>query len=99
MGASQSTPLRKAIQTAAGGPENCAFPGDTFYALKSVKLYNLAISVKPAAIVYPKTALQVAAIVKCVADAGLKIQPRSGDRNYANYCMFSNTQFSVFKDL
>lgn len=69
-----------------------AVPTDLFYQTKDVKPYNLAIPVRPAAITYPRTTAQVAAIIKCAAAANLKVQARSGGHSYANYCMFgSNT--------
>lgn len=87
MGCSQSA-LGTSIKKAVGGDrELYALPGNPLYAIKDVKLYNLSIPVKPAAVTYPKTAQQVAAIIKCAVDAGLKVQARSGGHSYANYCL------------
>ncbi|KAF1972901.1 FAD-binding domain-containing protein [Bimuria novae-zelandiae CBS 107.79] len=55
------------------------------FQLSHVKPYNLDIPVKPAAVTYPKTSDQVAAIVKCAVDNSLKVQPRCGGHSYANY--------------
>lgn len=55
------------------------------YQLSHVKPYNLDIPVTPAAVTYPKTSEQVAAIVKCAVDNSLKVQPRCGGHSYANY--------------
>jgi len=89
MGSSQSTPLVKGIKTAlSDDSELFAFPGDALYQLHDVKPYNQARPCKPSAVTYPKTAEQVAAIVKCAVEAGKKVQARSGGHSYANYCMF-----------
>jgi FAD/FMN-containing dehydrogenase len=88
MGSSQSTPLVKGIKAALGGNDDLyAFPTKITYQLEDVKPYNLTIPVKPAAVTYPKTATQVAAIIKCAVEAGLKVQARGGGHSYANYCM------------
>ncbi|KUJ08911.1 FAD-binding domain-containing protein [Mollisia scopiformis] len=87
MGSSQST-LDRSIKRALGKDRDLyAFPGNPFYALRDVKLYNQTYPVKPAAVVYPKTAAQVAAVIKCAVDAGRKVQARSGGHSYANYCL------------
>lgn len=87
MGSSQSSLLAKSIKAAVGKDKDLyAFPGNAFYQLENVKPYNLAIPIKPAAVTYPRTAAQVAAIVKCAVEAGLKVQARSGGHSYANYC-------------
>jgi FAD/FMN-containing dehydrogenase len=86
MGASQSA-LEKAIKAALGGDERLyAFPEKPFYQIDNVKPYNLSVPITPAAITYPKTTAQVAAIVKCAVDANLKVQARSGGHSYGNYC-------------
>jgi FAD/FMN-containing dehydrogenase len=86
MGASQSV-VAKLIKTALGRDGSLyAFPGNPFFQIEDVKPYNLAISIQPAAVTYPKTAAQVAAIIKCAVQANLKVQARSGGHSYANYC-------------
>lgn len=55
------------------------------FQLSHVKPYNLDIPVKPAAVTYPKTSDQIAAIVKCAVENSLKVQPRCGGHSYANY--------------
>jgi FAD/FMN-containing dehydrogenase len=47
--------------------------------------YNLNFPVTPAAIAFPKTSDQIAAIVKCAAENGYKVQARSGGHSYGNY--------------
>ncbi|OBT76709.1 hypothetical protein VF21_03920 [Pseudogymnoascus sp. 05NY08] len=87
MGVSQSA-LEKSISAALGGDEALyAFPGKPLYQIDNVKPYNLSIPITPAAITYPTTTAQVAAIIKCAADANLKVQARSGGHSYGNYCL------------
>ncbi|KFY18438.1 hypothetical protein V493_08617 [Pseudogymnoascus sp. VKM F-4281 (FW-2241)] len=87
MGASQSA-LENAITAALGGDESLyAFPKRPFYQIGHVKPYNLSIPITPAAITYPKTTAQVAAIVKCAVDANVKVQARSGGHSFGNYCL------------
>ncbi|KFX99752.1 hypothetical protein V490_01673 [Pseudogymnoascus sp. VKM F-3557] len=87
MGVSQSA-FEKAIKAAVGGDVNLyAFPTKPFYQISDVKPYNLSIPIEPAAITYPKTTAQVAAIIKCAVDANLKVQARSGGHSYGNYCL------------
>ncbi|OBT95974.1 hypothetical protein VE01_06774 [Pseudogymnoascus verrucosus] len=87
MGVSQSA-LEKSISAALGGDEALyAFPGKPFYQIDNVKPYNLSIPIKPAAITYPKTSTQVAAIIKCAVDANVKVQARSGGHSYGNYSL------------
>jgi len=62
-----------------------AFPDKHRYQKKDVRRYNLAINVTPTAVTYPKTAIQVAAIIKCASDFRLKVQARSGGHSYGNY--------------
>jgi FAD/FMN-containing dehydrogenase len=87
MGVSQSA-FEKSIKAAVGGDVGLyAFPAKPFYQISDVKPYNLSIPIEPAAITYPKTAVQVAAIIKCAVDANLKVQARSGGHSYGNYCI------------
>ena len=52
--------------------------------------YNLDYPVTPAAIVYPESADQVAASVKCAVDQGVKVQARSGGHSYGNFGKFAH---------
>lgn len=93
MGAHQSV-FEKSIKLALNNDrELYALPSKPFYAIRDVKLYNHTYPVKPAAVTYPRTAEEVAAVIKCAADAGLKVQARSGGHSYANYCMFPQSLF------
>ncbi|ELR04311.1 hypothetical protein VC83_06007 [Pseudogymnoascus destructans] len=87
MGASQSA-LEKSIKAALGGDDSLyAFPEKSFYQNSDVKPYNLSIPITPAAITYPKTTAQVAAIIKCAVETNLKVQARSGGHSYGNYSL------------
>jgi FAD/FMN-containing dehydrogenase len=86
MGSSHSV-FAKSIEKALGDDSALyAFPGNPLYQLQDVKPYNLAIPIKPAAVTYPRTTAQVAAIIKCAVEANVKVQARSGGHSYANYC-------------
>jgi hypothetical protein len=96
MGSSQSA-FSKSLKTALHGDSDLySFPGDPFYQVEDVKPYNLAIPIMPAAVTYPRTAAQVAAIIKCAVEAGIKVQARSGGHSYANYCTFPSVSFIQF---
>ncbi|OBT68130.1 hypothetical protein VE03_01441 [Pseudogymnoascus sp. 23342-1-I1] len=85
MGAKQSA-LEKSISAALGGDESLyAFPGKPFYQAQYVKRYNLSIPLTPAAMTFPKTTAQVAAVIKCAVDANVKVQARSGGHSYGNF--------------
>lgn len=49
-----------------------------------VRPYNLNLPYQPFAVTYPKSADQVAAIVRCAASTGRKVQARSGGHDYTN---------------
>src|ERR1700761_2289701 len=86
MGASHSAFDKSLIAALGGNSELYAFPNEPLYQPNEVKPYNQDIAVAPAAATYPKTAEQVAAIIKCAVQAGLKVQARCGGHSYANYC-------------
>jgi hypothetical protein len=84
---SKNAPLVKGIKAALDNDGDLyAFPGDALYQFKNVKPYNLDRLVKPAAITYPKTTAQIAAIVRCAVEFKVKVQPRGGGHSYGNYC-------------
>jgi FAD/FMN-containing dehydrogenase len=87
MGHSNSKLIKAIKDTLDNDTDLYAFPGEAFYQLKHVKPYNLDRPVEPAAITYPKTKEQVAAIVKVAVEHGAKVQARSGGHSYANYCI------------
>jgi hypothetical protein len=84
MGNTSSSPLQECLQSAIG-KDNVAFKDSPFFQLSHVKSYNLGIPVTPAAVTYPKTTAEIAAVVKCAVDNSLKVQPRCGGHSYANY--------------
>jgi FAD binding domain len=79
--------LRQGLSQALGEDDDdvLAFPDKLLYLFKDAKPYNLDIPIVPAAVTYPKTAEQVADIVRYAAGAGLKVQARSGGHSYGNY--------------
>lgn len=84
MGNTSSSPIQKCLQSAVG--KDVAFPtNNPLFQLTDVKPYNLGVPSTPAAVTYPRTADQVAQIVKCAVDSSLKVQARSGGHSYANY--------------
>jgi hypothetical protein len=90
MGSSNSSVVEKCLEVAVGA-WNIATPSTFAYQYLHVKPYNKDIPINPAAITYPSTSDQVAAIVKCAADNNLKVQARSGGHSYANYGMYYTT--------
>ncbi|KAG9186571.1 hypothetical protein G6011_09679 [Alternaria panax] len=84
MGNASSSPVQKCLEKVVG-KDNVAIKNTPFFQLLHVKPYNLGIPVTPAAVTYPKTTDEIAAIVKCAVDNSLKVQPRCGGHSYANY--------------
>ncbi|KAH9231368.1 Glucooligosaccharide oxidase [Colletotrichum gloeosporioides 23] len=76
-GAASSTPpsLRECLDGA--GIQDYAFPSHPLYSLLKVKRWNLDIDVTPAVVTVPETAEQIAAIVACAQERGLKPAPGS----------------------
>jgi hypothetical protein len=64
-----------------------SFPTSPFYAFHDAKPYNLNIPITPIAVAYPLTARHVSSLVLTAAQAGLKVQPRSGGHSYGNYSL------------
>lgn len=85
--ASSSDNLKTCLQYALTDSGSVAFAGDPFYQVADVKGYNLNIPVTPAAVTFPTSSHQVAAVVKCAADNGYHVQAKSGGHSYGNYCM------------
>ncbi|KAJ5287256.1 FAD linked oxidase N-terminal [Penicillium angulare] len=79
--AAYKTCLRNAVTD--GG--SVAFPDALLYQEVDVNRYNLNIPVTPAAVTFPTSTDQVAAIVKCAADNGYPVQAKSGGHSYGNY--------------
>lgn len=76
----------RCLVAALGGASSLAlFPSQGANYTAVIEPYNLDIQVAPAAIVFPKTTSQVAGVVRCAAQAGVKVQPRCGGHSYGNY--------------
>ena len=87
--ASAADSLKPCLQYALTDSGSVAFPGDLFYQLVDVKRHNLNIPVTPAAVTFPTSLQQVAAVVKCAADNGYPVQAKSGPHSYGNYGVYS----------
>jgi FAD/FMN-containing dehydrogenase len=81
--------LKSCLKSALKEGDSVAFSGDIFYQLVDAKRYNLNIHVTPAAITFPSSSQEVAAVVKCAADNGYPVQAKSGGHSYGNYGLFS----------
>lgn len=90
--ASAADSLKPCLQYALTDSSTVAFPGDLFYQLVNVNRYNLNIPVTPAAVTFPTSPQQVAAVVKCAADNGYPVQAKSGGHSYGNYGVFPSKQ-------
>lgn len=75
--------LRECLDGA--GIQDYAFPSHPLYSLLKVKRWNLDIDVNPAVVTVPETAEQIAAVVACAKERGLKVQPKSGGHSFGNY--------------
>lgn len=82
--ASAGDNLRSCLENALAGSGRVDFPGDPFYQ-EEVDRLNLNIPVTPAALTYPVSSQQIAAIVKCAADNEYPVQAKSGGHSYGNY--------------
>lgn len=88
--------LKTCLRYALTDSGRVAFAGDPFYQVADVKRYNLNIPVTPAAVTFPTSSHQVAAIVKCAADNEYHVQAKSGGHSYANYCMRAVLLIQIF---
>ena len=68
-----------------GAVPHVAFPDELFYQLRDAQPWNLNIPVLPAAVTYPETSDQVAAVIRCAAENDFKVQANSGGHRYGNY--------------
>lgn len=88
MGNQTSTLGRDCLLSATGNDASrVSYPGDISHAGRDLEALNLNIPVVPAAITYPNTADEISNIVRCAADYGFKVQPKSGGHSYGNYGM------------
>lgn len=80
--------IRQGLLAALNGQGDIAdFPSKLLYQFEDAKPYNLDYPITPAAVTYPKTPEQIAAIIKYASTANFKVQARSGGHSYANYGM------------
>jgi FAD/FMN-containing dehydrogenase len=82
--AQNASELRAALGRTNIAPSDIFYPDQLGYDA-AVNDYNLRVPVKPAALVRPRDASQVAAAVNASRDTGFKVQPKSGGHSYANY--------------
>lgn len=82
--AGTSDNLRSCLENALPDSDSVAFPNDPFYQ-QEVNRLNLNIPITPAALTWPHSSQQIAAIVKCAADNDYPVQARSGGHSYGNY--------------
>jgi hypothetical protein len=85
--ASSGENLKSCLKYALPDIGSVAFPGDLFYQVVDMNRYNLNIHVTPAAVTFPTSSQQVAAVVKCAANNGYPVQAKSGGHSYGNYGM------------
>ena len=79
MGGGQSTPaIVQCLQDICGDRENCVAGSGNGWA----RPYNLDVPVKPAAVIKPLSAEDVADAIKCATDHGLTVQALSGGHSY-----------------
>lgn len=79
--------LRSCLGNALTRSGSVAFPSDLFYQVE-VNPFNRNFPVTPAAITYPASSRQVAAVIKCAVDNDYSVQARSGGHSYGNYGKF-----------
>ncbi|KAK3320398.1 hypothetical protein B0T19DRAFT_444242 [Cercophora scortea] len=81
--------LQDCLDSICAGRANCvhyAGGGGLYkYFSEWIKPLNLAYLITPAAVIRPKNVTEVAAVVKCAAKNGVKVQAKSGGHSYANY--------------
>ena len=89
MGGAHSSIVRDCLVSAVKNDSNLVVFHEDFAFGSRVPLYNLNLPVVPTAITYPQTTEQIADIVQCAAENGLKVQAYSGGHSYGNYGMYS----------
>lgn len=86
MGNTTSIAGRDCLLSAVGGnPALAAFQNQPLYQVSAVDAYNLNIPVTPAAVTYPQSTEQVAAVVQCASEYGYRVQAVSGGHSFGNY--------------
>ena len=72
------------VKAVDGQTVQVKFADDPKFQEDDVRPYNLNLPYKPFAVTYPKSTNQTAAIVRCAASDGRKVQARSGGHDYTN---------------
>ena len=85
MGNTTSIAAGRDCLVSAVGPAHVTFQDALLYQTTAVDPYNLNIPVTPAAVTYPQSAEEIAAVVKCASDYDYKVQARSGGHSFGNY--------------
>ncbi|CAG8041083.1 unnamed protein product [Penicillium nalgiovense] len=87
MGNTTSIAARRDCLVSAVGPAHVTFQDALLYQTTAVDPYNLNVPVTPAAVTYPQSAEEIAAVVKCAAEYDYNAQDRSGGHSFSNYGM------------
>lgn len=84
----QQTALQKCVLDVVGGNRALiATPSTPLYKFNHVRPYNLEFDdIEPLGIVYPETVEQVSGIMKCAAEADVKVQARGGGHGFGDHC-------------
>ena len=82
MGSGISTPIRDCLDAVCANRPDCVrYPGDNLFFSWAIP-FNLEFPVTPAAVLRPRTAIDVSGAVKCAKENGFKVQARSGGHSY-----------------
>ena len=80
-----TTAVHKCLLSAVNGNSaHVSFQND-LYGVTAVHEYTLNFPMTPAAVTFPETSEQVAALVKCAAEYEYKVQARSGGHSSGNH--------------
>ena len=87
MGQHHST-LEAGILAALGNDASLmASTRSPLYFVDDIHPYNLEFDhIVPVGVVYPRTVEQVAAVIRCAAEAGVKVQARGGGHSFGDHC-------------
>lgn len=85
----QSAGIQACLEEAVSKDASRArFPSEPDYASKHVRPYNLNFQHTPAAVMYPNSSTEVAAIVNCASKNHVRVQARGGGHDLTNKGMF-----------
>lgn len=81
-----TTAVHKCLLSAVNGNSaQVSVQNDLLYGVTAVHEYSLNFPMTPAAVTFPETSEQVAALVKCAAEYKYKVQARSGGHSFGNH--------------